>query len=91
MARIALMVVLGAPMLAAVLWFFETCGDNAWIYVWCVVAGFNLLMAFLAPVLILPIFLEMVPSWASPETRAGHENPKFGHVANSALSAHPTR
>jgi STE24 endopeptidase len=44
-----LALVLGAPILALVLFLFEKFGPNAWWYGWIAVSGFSLLMAYLAP------------------------------------------
>lgn len=58
---IALMTLLGIPILSMVLWFFISAGANAWLYVFLALSAIILFMAFLAPVLILPIFSEMKP------------------------------
>lgn len=56
-----LAVVLGVPLLAAVLAFFEHAGPWAWVWCWLVVVAFSLFVQFLAPVLILPLFNKFVP------------------------------
>lgn len=53
--------VLGGLVLGGVLWFFETGGTNAWIWCWVGVFSFMLLMQFIAPVLIMPLFNKFTP------------------------------
>jgi len=57
---------LGGPILAAVLWFFETGGAFAWIYCWLIVVAFILAMQFLAPVVIMPLFNKFTPLEEGP-------------------------
>jgi STE24 endopeptidase len=56
-----LTVLLGAPILAAILWFFDETGSTAWIYCWAAVAVFQLFVAFILPTVILPIFNKFTP------------------------------
>ena len=58
---LALLIVLGGAVLAAVLWFFEKAGAWAWVYAWLCVFAFELFMAFVAPVAIMPLFNKFVP------------------------------
>ena len=58
---ILLTVVLGGPLLAGVLWFFETSGALAWLYCWIAAVVFVLVVQFLAPVLIMPLFNKFIP------------------------------
>lgn len=51
-----LSLLLGGPLLAAVLALFEFFGSLAWLYGWIAVTGFSLLLTYLAPRLILPLF-----------------------------------
>ncbi len=60
---------LGAPILAAVFSFFETAGQWAWVYSWGAIVVFQLLVTFLAPVLILPLFNRFTPI-EDPELKA---------------------
>jgi len=53
--------VLGGPLLAAILWFFETSGQMAWLYCWVASVAFILVAQFLAPVVIMPLFNKFVP------------------------------
>ena len=58
---LALGLVLGAPLLAAILWFFESAGANAWLLCWAVTAGFTLFVQFVAPTWIFPLFNKFTP------------------------------
>lgn len=52
---------IGGPLLAAVLWFFQAAGNLAWLYCWLAVTVFILILQFLAPVLIMPLFNKFTP------------------------------
>ena len=52
---------LGAPLLAGVLWFFETTGSLAWLWAWCGVTLVSLLLQYIAPTWIMPLFNKFVP------------------------------
>ncbi len=56
-----LAIVLGGPLLAAILWFFETAGGTAWILCWIATALFALFVQFIAPTWILPLFHKFKP------------------------------
>ncbi|MCI5207949.1 MAG: M48 family peptidase [Candidatus Electrothrix sp. ATG2] len=58
---VLLAVILGGPLLAAVLWFFEITGSMAWLFCWAVVTLFTFILQFLAPVLIMPLFNTFTP------------------------------
>ncbi len=51
-----LTIVIGGPLLAAVLWFFEVTGKLAWVYCWIGMIVFSIILQLLAPILILPLF-----------------------------------
>jgi STE24 endopeptidase len=52
---------LGAPLVASIMWIFSRFGDAAWLYGWIVVTAFTLIMAYLGPALILPLFYKLRP------------------------------
>jgi STE24 endopeptidase len=52
---------LGAPLLAMLLWFFEATGELAWLYSWLGMSFFTFVVQFLAPVLIMPLFNKFTP------------------------------
>ena len=58
---VCLAVLLGAPLLAAVLAFFEYAGKSAWWYCWIAVTVFMLGVQWLAPTWILPLFNKFTP------------------------------
>jgi STE24 endopeptidase len=58
---IGLALLLGGPLLAGVLLFFQYAGDNAWWYCWLLTVGFMLLMHYIAPTWIMPLFNRFAP------------------------------
>ena len=58
---ILLTVLLGGGMFAAILWFFQTVGPLAWLYAWGAVVVILLIVQFVAPVLIMPLFNKYTP------------------------------
>ena len=56
-----LVALIGAPVLAAVLWFFERVGPLAWLYCWIAVTIIQIILMFIAPVVIMPIFNKFIP------------------------------
>ncbi|MEN8189745.1 MAG: M48 family metallopeptidase [Thermodesulfobacteriota bacterium] len=61
MKTMVLAVCIGGPLLAAVLWFFQSAGAAAWLYCWLAVTVFILIIQFLAPVVIMPLFNKFIP------------------------------
>lgn len=55
------MAVLGLPLVLCVLWLMQAMGEHWWLYVWLAWAGFNLLVLFLYPTLIAPLFNRFTP------------------------------
>jgi STE24 endopeptidase len=58
---IALGLVIGVPLLFIILWLMEQAGDLWWIYTWCVLTCFSLLIMWIYPTLIAPIFNKFEP------------------------------
>lgn len=56
-----LAVILGAPLLYAVLWFMEHSGGGWWFYAWLVWLGFSLFITWAWPVFIAPLFNKFSP------------------------------
>jgi len=56
-----LSIVLGAPLLSLILWFFINSGGYGWLYCWFGVVLFSIILQFLAPVLIMPLFNKFTP------------------------------
>lgn len=57
---LVLTIVLGGPLAFGVLYVLRVAGPNAWLYAYLAVYAVQVIMLFLAPVLLLPIFLEMI-------------------------------
>lgn len=56
-----LALLIGAPALAALLWFFAEAGTLAWLWAWAGFALFTLLLQYVAPAWIMPLFNTFVP------------------------------
>jgi STE24 endopeptidase len=52
---------IGLPLLFGVLWLMSAMGDLWWIYVWSVWVAFNLLLLFIYPTYIAPLFNKFEP------------------------------
>jgi STE24 endopeptidase len=59
--QLLLMLLIGGPMAALVLWLMEGAGERWWLYVWGVWSGFSLLMMWAYPALIAPLFNKFTP------------------------------
>ena len=53
--------VIGTPVLLAVLWLMAQMGSLWWLYVWLFWCGFNLLILFVYPTWIAPLFNKFTP------------------------------
>lgn len=56
-----LAIAIGAPLLYVVLWLMEQAGELWWLYTWVVWTGFSLLMMWIYPTWIAPIFNKFEP------------------------------
>ena len=56
-----LSVIIGAPLLAGIIAFFEYGGPWAWVYAWLAVTAFSLGMQYIAPTWIMPLFNKFEP------------------------------
>lgn len=81
--EILLGAILGGAVLAGVLWFFAHAGPLAWLYAWGALAVFQLVLMFIAPVVILPLFNKFTPLEAG-DLRSAIE--KYSASQNVALS-----
>jgi len=59
--QVLLGIVIGAPILLAVLWLMEAMGRYWWFYVWLFWLSFNLLALLIYPTLIAPLFNKFSP------------------------------
>ena len=53
---VLLMLVLGLPLIATILWLMNQAGQHWWLYAWLVWTGFSLLMIWAWPAFIAPLF-----------------------------------
>ncbi len=58
---LVLAVIIGAPVLAVIFWFFAAAGAMAWIYCWIALTVFQIFIMFIAPVVIMPLFNKFTP------------------------------
>ncbi len=56
-----LTLLIGTPLLFAVLWFFEETGPMAWLWAWGGITLFSLVLQYVAPTWIMPLFNKFVP------------------------------
>ncbi len=54
-------VLIGTPLLAGILSFFQYAGSFAWLYCWITVVSFMILLQYLLPVWIMPLFNKFEP------------------------------
>ena len=53
--------VIGGSIFGAVIWFFAWAGVCAWLYAWGAVVVFEIVLVFLAPYVIMPLFNKFTP------------------------------
>ena len=56
-----LLVLIGTPLIALILWLMQEAGRYWWVYVWAVWVGFSLLMMWAYPAFIAPLFNKFAP------------------------------
>ena len=56
-----LMIVIGGPVLGAILYFFESAGDLGWLYVWLFITFFSIVMQPIFNNFIAPMFNKFTP------------------------------
>jgi STE24 endopeptidase len=56
-----LSVLIGIPLLGLILYFFQYFGNNAWLYVWISTLAFSLILTYIAPTWIMPLFNKFKP------------------------------
>jgi STE24 endopeptidase len=52
---------IGLPILALILWVMDSIGSLWWLYAWAIVLSFSLLMSWLFPTVIAPLFNKFTP------------------------------
>jgi len=55
-----LTILIGAPIMALVFWFFIKFEGMAWLYCWIAITAFQIILTFLAPILIMPLFNKFI-------------------------------
>jgi STE24 endopeptidase len=53
--------VIGLPILALILWVMDNVGSLWWLWAWGIIMGFSLLMSWLFPTVIAPLFNKFTP------------------------------
>jgi STE24 endopeptidase len=64
--QLLLALLLGLPLLWVILWLMERAGDSWWLAAWAVWMGFMLLMIWVYPTLIAPLFNKFTPLEEGP-------------------------
>ena len=59
--QIVIGLLLGVPLLLAVLWLMQKMGEHWWLYVWLVWMAFSLALMMIYPAVILPLFNKFTP------------------------------
>ncbi|PKM12062.1 MAG: peptidase M48 [Gammaproteobacteria bacterium HGW-Gammaproteobacteria-3] len=59
--QLGLMVALGLPILALILWVMDSIGSLWWLWAWGILMTFSLLMSWLFPTVIAPLFNKFTP------------------------------
>jgi STE24 endopeptidase len=62
----ALAVGLGGPLLAAVLWLFAAAGTSAWVWCWALATAWVVVVQYVAPTWLLPLFHRCTPLAEGP-------------------------
>ncbi|NLY64841.1 MAG: M48 family metallopeptidase [Alcaligenaceae bacterium] len=58
---IAVSLILGLPLMAAILWLMAEAGNAWWLWAWALWVGFNVLILYLYPTFIAPMFNKFTP------------------------------
>ena len=58
---LVLAILIGTPLLAGILAFFEYAGTHAWFYCWTVVVLYMLVVQYIAPTWLMPLFNKFKP------------------------------
>ena len=59
--QLALAAVIGLPILTLLLWVMESVGNTWWLWAWTILMTFSLLMSWLFPTVIAPLFNKFTP------------------------------
>ncbi|MGR9046067.1 MAG: M48 family metallopeptidase [Gammaproteobacteria bacterium] len=64
--QLGLMAALGLPILALILWVMDSIGEFWWLWAWVILISFSLLMSWLFPTVIAPLFNKFTPMEEGP-------------------------
>lgn len=64
--QLGLMLSLGLPILALILWVMDSIGTLWWLWAWVILISFSLLMSWLFPTVIAPLFNKFTPMAEGP-------------------------
>ncbi|MDD2601259.1 MAG: M48 family metallopeptidase [Kiritimatiellae bacterium] len=56
-----LTVLIGVPVYLCLIWFFRTFAENGWLLAWVALTLFSLVLVYVAPVWIMPLFNKFTP------------------------------
>lgn len=59
--QLTLVAVIGLPLLALILWIMDSIGSLWWLWAWAILISFSLLMSWLYPTVIAPLFNKFTP------------------------------
>lgn len=59
--QLGLMLAIGLPILALILWVMDSIGSLWWLWAWAILITFSLLMSWLFPTVIAPLFNKFTP------------------------------
>lgn len=58
---LSLVIAIGMPILALILWVMDSIGSLWWLYAWAILMSISLLMSWLFPTIIAPLFNKFTP------------------------------
>ncbi len=64
--QLALGAAIGLPLLALILWVMDSIGASWWVWAWAILISFSLLMSWLFPTVIAPLFNKFTPMEDGP-------------------------
>ncbi|MDP3878272.1 MAG: M48 family metallopeptidase [Methylobacter sp.] len=59
--QLVLVAAIGLPLLALILWVMDSIGSLWWLWAWAILMSFSLLMSWLFPTIIAPLFNKFTP------------------------------
>lgn len=59
--QLGLVAIIGLPLLALILWVMEAIGSSWWFWTWAILISFSLLMSWVYPTVIAPLFNKFTP------------------------------